>query len=658
MSASGFARDAAHSVFEALRPSTDQTLDRAAFATYSLDLVAVAALVLSLGRAGEQELEAGPLSLVDALATVAPRIDIVFQKDRLKPTAGHHGVLHMLDRRIHAVQPPRGASYHPKLALVRYLGPGKAVTWKLWLGSRNLTGGQDREAGLLLVGRVGGKSGKRMPIIAAMTRDLLEPAPWIAGSAAELASVRWRAPDGVTLRGFQWRRAGERNPFNVAMRGAIRTVAISPFVDDVGCTAFDDCPANLLLTTGDAAADLKPRSDIAVAVCRPPTFDVAMPVEPRAAPPAVDDVSVPEPAGLHAKLLLRQKGATNRLWIGSANLTRRGMDGPNAELMAELDVPADVAKALTAYAEDGAPFDRDMVEPDPDLATRRAAERALDDAVVVVVRADMGLSRGQEGLTLTSGTSFDDFLSGHRLEAWLLTRHDAVAAWPSGAQSVLLVPGGVPLKLETVLVCFRAERLQKDCPPRVWAQAVPFPGHDADARDRAATAAYIGLAGASASVRAQLEASSPPRRPPGRALGGGRARNSRAPGRNSRWRSRRCSPRGRATRTSSRRGRGGLRTRWPRSVPSSPRHPTGSRTRRRSRAGLRSRRSGRRSGPQSVKMHDTGALSGEHRRSCRRGADAQGRQPPLPDRRRGGAGQDRLRKGDRGRAPAAQATAA
>ena len=505
MSASGFARDAAHSVFEALRPSADQTLDRAAFATFSLDLVAVAALVLSLGRAGEQELEAGPLSLVDALETIAPRIDVVFQKDRLKPAARHHGVLHMLDRRLHAVQPPRGASYHPKLALVRYLGPREAVTWKLWLGSRNLTGGQDREAGLLLVGRLGGSGGRRVSAIAAMAGDLLEPAAWISGFATELASVRWRAPEGVTLRGFQWRRAGERKPFVAALRGANRTVAISPFVDDFGCMAFNGCPANLLLTTFNAAAALKARADVAVAVCRPPIFDVAMPVEPPAAPPAVDDVSLPEPAGVHAKLLLRQKGETNRLWLGSANLTRRGMDGPNAELLVELDLPADDAKALAAYAEDAAPFDRDAVEHDGDLASLRAAERALDDAIAVVVEAKMELSRGRGGLMLTSGTPFDQFLSGHRLQAWLLTRPDAFATWPTGALSILLVPGGVALKLETVLVCFRAERLERDCPPRTWAQAVSFPGHDADARDRAATAAYIGLAGASAWLRAQLE---------------------------------------------------------------------------------------------------------------------------------------------------------
>lgn len=505
MSSSGFAPDAAYSVFEALRPSSDQTLDRAAFATYSLDLVAIAALVLSLSPAGEQELEAGPLSLVDALAAVASRLDIVYQKDRLNPTSSHYGVLHMLDTRIHAVQPPRGASFHPKLALARYLGPGKTVIWKLWLGSRNLTGGQDREAGLLLVGGTATKSGRRIPEIAAMASDLLELVPWIAELRGELASVRWRAPQGVQMRGLQWRRAGESKPFSATLRGVQRTTAISPFVDDLGCRIFDDCSTNVLLTTSSAAVGLEARSDVAVALCRSPTFDLAMPADPPEAPPAIDDVSLPEPAGLHAKLILRQKGGTNRLWLGSANLTGRGMQGRNAEVMAELEVPTDYAKALVQFAEDAVPFDSDKVEPDPELAARQTAERALDLALTVITGADLELSHSPEGLKLESRTRLDEFLEEHHLETWLLTRPDAVAAWHGGTRSVLLVPGGVPLRLETVLVCFRAERRQRDCPPRAWAQAVSFPDHDADARDRAATAAYIGLAGASAWVRAQLQ---------------------------------------------------------------------------------------------------------------------------------------------------------
>jgi len=509
MTASGFEREAAYSVFEGLRPTGDQTLDRGAFATYSLDLVAVAALILSLSRAGEQELEAGPLSFVDALNDVAPRIDIVFQADRLKPAVRHFGVLHMLDRRLHPVQPPRGASYHPKLALIRYLGPKKLVTWRLWLGSRNLTGGQDREAGLLLVGRAGGARSSRSPSIASsiasMAEDLLSPIGWIADFKDELRSVRWNAPKDVKLQGIQWRRAGELKPFITGLRGATRTVAISPFVDDACCSAFVGSTQNSLLTTTDSAIKLRARSDILLLVDRPPTFDVPISVEASDASTDIDDVSEADPAGIHAKLLLRQKGNTNRLWIGSANLTKRGMDGPNAEVLFELDIPPEVSKALISYIEDAAPFKLENIELDANAEKQRAAERELDDAIRTIVGASLEIVRGGGGLTLNSHTSFDQFLSEHRLQTWLLTRPDAVTSWEPGQRSVLLVPGGLPLKLETVLVCFRAERLQNDCPPRTWAQSVSFPEHDAEARDRAATAAYIGIAGASAWVRAQLE---------------------------------------------------------------------------------------------------------------------------------------------------------
>src|SRR4051794_16993902 len=116
MSGSGFAQEAAYSVFEAFRPVRDQALDRLALATYSLDLVAIAALILSISKAGEQELEAGPLSFIDALQELAPRIDVVHQKDRLRPAERHYEILHVLDRRLHAIRPPKGASYHPKLA--------------------------------------------------------------------------------------------------------------------------------------------------------------------------------------------------------------------------------------------------------------------------------------------------------------------------------------------------------------------------------------------------------------------------------------------------------------------------------------------------------------------------------------------------------------
>jgi hypothetical protein len=503
MSGSGFGRESAYSVFEALRPTSKQALDRLALATYSLDLVAIAALILSLSKAGEQELEAGPLSLVDALEAIAPRIDIVHQKNRLRVPARHYNILHLLDRRLHPIQPPRGASYHPKFALARYLGEGTVIEWRLWLGSRNLTGGQDREAGLLLVGRVGGGRGARMPDIALMATDLLGPVLWVRAHVAELASIRWMTPEGVKLRGLQWRQAGERKPFSTNFHRADLTVAISPFVDDVGCRIFDTCIDNRLLTTEPTARLLNADTNATISVARSPLLAPPMPVEPPSSTPVGETLELPDPPGLHAKLILRQRGLHTRLWIGSANLTRRGMEGPNAELMAELDVPSTVATDLISFVDCHPRLNDGTV--DPAEAARLKAERALDEASAMVLTARFSLLREDDGLLLISEDSLDVFLAEHRLNTWLLTRPDATVRWQIGARSVLLVPGGVPLKFETVLVCFSAERLARDCPPRRWAQVVTFPQHDADARDRAATAAYIGFSGASAWLRAQLE---------------------------------------------------------------------------------------------------------------------------------------------------------
>jgi hypothetical protein len=487
-------------VFEALRPARNEALDRLALATYSLDLVAVAALILSLSKAGEQELDAGPLSFVDALEVIAPRIDIVHQKDRLRPAERHYGILHVLERRLHAIHPPRGASYHPKLALARYV-EGHAVRWKLWVGSRNLTGGQDREAGLLLVGRLGGARGTRMSEIAAMAIDLFAPIPWVRSHATELTGLRWQTPEGVKLRGLQWRRAGEYKTFSADFYRADRTIAISPFVDDVGCRMFQGYSDNRLLTTEPAARLLSAETNATITVACSPLFAPPMPVDPPI--PVMETPELPDPPGLHAKLLLRQRGTRARLWIGSANLTRRGMHGPNAEVLAELDVPGAVVSDLTDFVDSHPPPAGGVV--DPSEAALRAAERALDEATLIVLASHFTLSRGEDGLLLAVESSLDAFLADHRLEVWLLTRPDAVVPWPAQALSVLLVPGGIPLKLETVLVCFSATRLAGDCPARRWAQAVTFIGYDADARDRAATAAYIGLSGAAAWLRGQLE---------------------------------------------------------------------------------------------------------------------------------------------------------
>ncbi|HZG31860.1 MAG TPA: phospholipase D family protein, partial [Sphingopyxis sp.] len=502
------APEAAFSVFEALRPETGESLDRLAFATYSLDLVAVMGLILSLAGAGEGDDAAGPLRLLDALETLRPKIDIIHQKDRLLAAERHHHILHLLDGNLHPIQPPKGASYHPKMALARYIGQGGKPRWRLWLGSRNLTGGQDREAGLLLCGGLDIARGSSHPDIAAMASELLALLPWLAGHRSELAACRWSLPEGTRLRSLQWRAAGGDRPFRLADDRTTSMIAISPFVDAGGCRqAFGKASSIALLTTRTAASDLG---------CRAPsvTHIAGAPEHPIAETVLIDDGEErdgPEPlfaSGLHAKLFVDDRGRSGRLFIGSANLTRRGLAGPNAELLAELEIPAATVTALRSFVAGHPPAA--FAPPDKAELAVRAAERALDEALRHILEAEFTLVAEADTLSLVADRNFDCFLKQHHLTCWLLTCPDDKIAWPAGARSVTIRRTPLPLRLQTLLVGFTAARHAGDCAPRNWAQIVDFPGFDRAARDLAAKADYVRLAGASAWLRGQLEGILPP----------------------------------------------------------------------------------------------------------------------------------------------------
>jgi len=507
MTKSGFGSEASYSVFEVLRPGPGVTLDRLAIATYSLDLIAVAALILSLSPAGEQELDAGPLSFLDALARLAPRIDVVYQKGRLYPAENVHRILHVFDQRIHAVEPIRGASYHPKLALVRYLDGRDAITWRLWIGSRNLAGGHHREAGLLLTGKVKGQ-GTLLPKVADMARDLLHPVAWIDGHLAELATVRWKAPEGVKVRHLHWRRAGDIRPFPVKWAGADSILAISPFVDDWGRKLLDYTPDQALVTTKAAANGLLSMGKTAVYTADDSPLTEPMDVDASPEGPTGETPStVNTRQALHAKLVLSRRDERARLWIGSANLTKRGMQGPNAEVLAELEVSTAVSGDLEAFKALHSLFQPQP--PDPLVEAETRAARELDEATIAVLEAGFELRKDSEGLHLMVEPSLDHFLVEHRLSASLLTRPDAVTEWQPGETRILLVSGDVPLKLETNLVAFTAERRAGGCAPRRWAQSVAFPEHKPEARDAAASASYIQLSSAGAWLRSQLDGIAP-----------------------------------------------------------------------------------------------------------------------------------------------------
>lgn len=498
MSAEGFARDQAWSVFEALRPGPGQTVEKVAVVTYSLDLVAVAGLLLSLGTSGEDEFQAGPLEFADAVRALKDRLVIIHQKGRLKTPTRYRDILHILDGTVRSTNPERGASWHPKAILAKYAAPRGGVSWRLWLGSRNLTGSRDREAGLLLVAaaRKSSAPSGAGPVL----RDLFAEADFSAEDFLSLDQVRWLAPTGVRLRRLHWRSLGQTGPLVTPLPRAKSLLAIAPFVDTEGLNSLPPAAERKLLTTSKDLALLSP-GDFKVRVAGAPSFDE--PVEPQQ--PAMGDQPSPfSGAGLHAKLILQRSASINRLWIGSANATRRGLIGPNAELMAEIDVPDGYADALEAYWARGSE-PPGIIEDDPQAAATRLAERCLDRALCELHALEFELRLDPDGLALRASASLDGFLSDYRLEVSLTTLDGDRKPWRQGADRVLVAGPELPVRLRTFLVDFHAQDPTTPEVSRTWTQPVDFPQFDPAARDHAALAAYIGPSRFTAWLRAQIE---------------------------------------------------------------------------------------------------------------------------------------------------------
>ncbi|WP_167514469.1 hypothetical protein [Mesorhizobium intechi] len=504
-----FGAQQAYSVFEAMRPDPGLGIDRMACLTYSLDLVAVTAMLISMTGAVDDELSGGPMCLADALGSLGPRLRILYQKGRLQPARNHFGILHLFDGVLHSVRPQPGASWHPKALLTRYLGDDKSIRWRFWLGSRNLTISADREAGLLLHG-MPARKGQRIPEIAQMIRALAGQLDWPEAILVELADLRWQAPAGVKFRKLHWRALGTTKPFFTPLPKSRRTLLISPFVNAGGLKALTPRPAGStmeLLTIPTTANALGEQAGMKVRVNEAPQPDQPALV---ATKDETSETEAPDPirmSGLHAKLILQKSDTRNRLWIGSANITGRGLVDRNVELMAELDIDDAIAGTLEAFVE--AQEFASVAPPSAETLEREAAARALDDALQAVLDLEFVLTIDADGLSLEVSDSLDAFLDDYRLEAWLFTFPDSVVEWPTNSRRIVLRPGQVPLKLQTFLVSFRAESRGDPTVKRAWTQEVQFPGLDALARDRAATAAYIGASNLATWFRARLQGITP-----------------------------------------------------------------------------------------------------------------------------------------------------
>lgn len=488
-----FRREDRLSMFGALRPDDGQTVSRAVVTTYSLDLVAMLGLVLALGGDAEAEFENSPLGLVQAFDRMRGKLKVLHQLGRIATPQAHRSVLPLLDTMVRAIGAnERSHSWHPKIALIRY--EGDIVQWRFWIGSRNLTGSRDLDAGLLLVSSRD-RSARTIADISELAGDLLSEAGFSSGELDELRKLRWQAPEGVKVRSLLWRRPGQMRRFipKSLMTGAESASAISPFIDLTGLREVLKAGSSevTVLTTEMDASGCNPPDGITFRTGTAPDPDSDVSVEQQVGD-KFGEFTEPPSFGVHAKIIALTKGDRTAMMLGSANLTARGLIGPNAEAVAILDL-ADpkLAGSIHEFVVSGFEFSYTTI--DEALVERERAQRQLDEQISALLECHFSLHYAQ-GLLLRVSEQADGPLATALFEVAPFLDPAAWTKMEVGLRTVNLLGGNVPMGEQTSMVTFRATSLNDPGIRRSFILSLPVEGMDEERRDRALLANYVGAA--------------------------------------------------------------------------------------------------------------------------------------------------------------------
>ena len=141
-----------HSLLAQLRPEAGWQLERACIASYSADVRVVTAALLALGGHATEPEMGSRVQLVQAFRNLRGRVAFVVQRGRILWPRNLPKVAALLDRFLFEADcDERHRSWHPKFAVMRWRHQVSGeLSWRAWLGSRNLTRDLSRDAGFLI----------------------------------------------------------------------------------------------------------------------------------------------------------------------------------------------------------------------------------------------------------------------------------------------------------------------------------------------------------------------------------------------------------------------------------------------------------------------------------------------------------------------------
>lgn len=487
------------SYLDELRPERGETVRLALFATYSVDLSAIAAILLALIGRNNEKGSGAAIDFAEAVDQLRHRVRIIVQRGRIVRPVALPRVAGILDQFvIEQTHDERARSWHPKIALVAYEGSKGPTCWKLWIGSRNLTRSQDLEVGVLLDGY--GKRGKgriRLDGMGDLGANLARAAGRADATAIseELDSVWWKAPEGFRLRALL---NGLEDGIALAVEPPAGTLdgitIVSPFL----CPKFlkaagrwGPTGARTLVSSMPALVDIANRSGSSltafsrVLAYAAPDETIEETASQVLTPLTSDDEAEPQPLALHAKLVAFHQGDTTIVRVGSANATDRAWAGRNSEVMVELeagdafnaglDFLIGKATAVTIEA---------LAQTNP--ADTGQADALEESRKALMASWDPILRRDDDRFVLDARAKPQLMNASHRLSVG--HANGDLLEWPQ--DGVQLDLGAIALSIQSAFIQVRISSAGESAR---WMQRVTVDPPLDEKRDLAALASHMGL---------------------------------------------------------------------------------------------------------------------------------------------------------------------
>ena len=377
-------------LLDALRPPPGQTLDAAVATTFTVDFAAALVPPLAFAR-HELARTDDPLAVLQAVREAGDRIDAFYQAGQLAVPLRASRLVAYLETMLHAVERPApGNLFHPKVWFLRYEDPDTGEqSYRLLCLTRNLTQDRSWDVVVRLDGMRQGRPIAGNRPLADLVRSLpgraVTPLPAdrvarIDRLADDARHVDWQLPPDVDEVLFHL--ISGRRPVVPDFFGR-RHLVVSPFLTDDGIATVAPSKAVTVVSRPESFDALSPATaaalDRRILVSMPaPDADDATDGGAATKDATAEHVA---PFGLHAKIVVAERGHRAHVFLGSANATGAAFTG-NVEFVVEvvgsrarLGVDAmlsgDLARYLEEYPGTGG------AEPDPEDDVRRRLENVL-----------------------------------------------------------------------------------------------------------------------------------------------------------------------------------------------------------------------------------------------------------------------------------------